>query len=345
MANLKKTIINDTGFLRVPVGTTAQRPASLGVAMVRWNTDEGYLELYDGADWVEVKTSGGGLYDFTSATFTSGGTTGRNGPALTAARTGLTGTGTDAWKNNTEFFNTTNGIQLWTVPADGTYRIEAWGAQGADGGSGATGLGGSGARMRGDFALTKGEVFRIVVGQQGITQTNGWGGGGGGGGTFVWNPNSLSQPLIAAGGGGCGGINSINQQDGITVQTGGNGSNNGGAGGTGGNASQSSGICGGGGGQGWFGGPSYHCGGSFTWQPLYTNPDGHLATGTVTGGFGGGGGSWGGGGGGGGWSGGGSAGWANSGFGGGGGSFNSGTNQSNSSGVRSGPGQVQVTLL
>ena len=56
---------------------------------------------------------GAGLYAFVSATFTTGGNTGPDGPSLTTARSGLTTTGApDSWKNNTSFFNTSNGIQV-----------------------------------------------------------------------------------------------------------------------------------------------------------------------------------------------------------------------------------------
>jgi len=37
MATLKNTTINDTGFLQLPVGTTAQRPTA-ATGMVRWNS-------------------------------------------------------------------------------------------------------------------------------------------------------------------------------------------------------------------------------------------------------------------------------------------------------------------
>ena len=342
MATLKNTTISDTGFLKIATGTTAQRPSSPVLGDFRYNTEEELFEVYDGAEWVGAG-GGGSLYDFSSATFTPGGANFEDGPSLTQARNGITGG--DAFKNDTQFFNTSSGQMIWVVPKDGTYRIECWGGQGGGPCTRQGTQGGLGARMRGDFNLTSGQTLRLVVGQQGERQTNGWGGGGGGGGSFVWDPNSLSQPLIAAGGGGSSGQSSNGQQDGRTGATGGTGSNGGGAGGTNGNCSASSGQCGGGGGQGWNGGGSYHCGGNFTWPALYNNSRGHVATGNVGGGFGGGGGSWGGGGGGGGWSGGGSGGWAYSGFGGGGGSINSGSNQSNSSGVNSTTGQIKITLL
>jgi len=290
-----------------------------------------------------------GLYAFTSATFSPGGATFKTGPSLAQARTGLTGTGVDTWKNNTSYFNVTaTGIQIWVVPTTGSYTIDCYGAQGADGGSGSTGEGGYGARIRGTFSLTQGEELRLVVGQRGWTQNNGWGGGTGGGGTFVWRPASTATPLIAAGGGGGGGIGDLTQSGGQTGQNGSNGQHSGGgAGGTGGNASASQGTCGGGGGQGWNGGTSYHCGGNFTWVALHVNPTGFTSGGHDAngGGFGGGAGSYGGSGGGGGYSGGGSGGWSNAGRGGGGGSFNAGTNPLATAATRTGEGLIIITLL
>jgi hypothetical protein len=164
--------------------------------------------------------SGGGpaLYPFTDATFSPGSATNRNGPSLTQARAGLTGSGTDAWKTDTSFFNTSNGIQLWTVPQTGVYRIEAWGAQGGAGGSR---TGGNGARMRGDITLQSGEIIYIVVGQEGQSSTYS---GGGGGGTFVWRTSldnySLSDALIVAGGGSGGNSSSNNGIAAVTEQLG-----------------------------------------------------------------------------------------------------------------------------
>ena len=47
MATLKNTTIDDTGFIKLPVGTTAQRPASPVAGMVRYNTDIKNVEYYD----------------------------------------------------------------------------------------------------------------------------------------------------------------------------------------------------------------------------------------------------------------------------------------------------------
>ncbi len=94
---------------------------------------------------------------------------------------------------------TTNGIQEWTVPQTGTYIIEAFGASG--GGDGQSLPGGRGARMKGNFNLTKGEKIKILVGQQGGQHGGGHGNenGGGGGAFVVKNDNT---PLVIAGGGG-----------------------------------------------------------------------------------------------------------------------------------------------
>lgn len=245
---------------------------------------------------------------------------------------------------NLTFNNTSTGytgtIQSWTVPATGTYTIEACGAQ-----SGTAGA--LGARMRGDIVLNTGEVIRILVGQAGTFSGNE---SGGGGGTFVVKQVG-NVPLVIAGGGG--GSSYYGAGTGGTTGTSGLAGNNGGSpGGTNGNGGSFSGSNGSGGGglltNGTGGGWSSGC----PWPGLaYVNGGNGGANGSCSGtpsgaygGFGGGGsthGNWLAGPGGGGYSGGGSG---SSGYGGGGGgSYNAGTNQSNSAGVRSGHGLVTIT--
>lgn len=91
-------------------------------------------------------------------------------------------------------------ILEWTVPFTGTYTIEA---KGAKGGQRPMGMytGGYGALIRGDFRLVKGEVLRILVGQQGTYPNSSNTGCGGGGGSFVVKRQG-TELLIAAGGGG-----------------------------------------------------------------------------------------------------------------------------------------------
>jgi len=203
MANLKKTTIDDTGFLQIPRGTTAERPSTPAVGMMRWNTDEGFVEVYNGEGWTSI---GGAaetaIYAFTEATFTSNGLQGRTGPSLSQARAGLSGPETSQWKNNSEFFNTSNGIQLWTVPETATYSIEAVGA-----GAYSYREGGYGCRLRGTFELDGGETIQILVGQQPTSGGEG-NNGGAAGGTFVTrDPHNTNESILIIAGGGGGGHN------------------------------------------------------------------------------------------------------------------------------------------
>lgn len=91
------------------------------------------------------------------------------------------------------------GIQSFTLPATGTWRITAVGAEGGDGQTSAV-LGGRGASVTAEFSLSAGDVVRIAVGQMG--QDGGDAGGGGGGGSYVALADNT--PLIVAGGGGGG---------------------------------------------------------------------------------------------------------------------------------------------
>jgi len=58
MATLQSTTIDDTGFIQLPPGTTAQRPASPQAGMARYNTTIGRAEIYNGTAWVEMTPTG-----------------------------------------------------------------------------------------------------------------------------------------------------------------------------------------------------------------------------------------------------------------------------------------------
>lgn len=234
-----------------------------------------------------------------------------------------------------------NGIQFWTVPATGIYRIEVKGAQG--GGQAPTKFGGKGASMQGDFNLTAGTVLKILVGQEG---SSGFGCYGGGGGSFV--SDTLNNPLIIAGGGG--GAGGLMGGNGIDASVGINGTAGavGGAGGLNGNGGYAVNTNGG------SGGGFYSDGnGTFYIPQCSTAVGSSFVNGGkggqfdfwLPGGFGGGGSGWdgnGNGGGGGGYSGGGTSGTSYS-PGGGGGSYNIGSNQINTTGANSGNGKIIIT--
>jgi hypothetical protein len=165
-----------------------------------------------------------GLYSFTSFTFTTGGITGRTGPSKAQLLSSYD-TATYSWLNNTDYFNMlTNGIQLWTVPTTGTYRIVAKGAQGTPTSGTA---GGRGAIIQGDFSLTQGEKIQILVGQTAsYAAVRLYRSSAGGGGTFVVKytgiTNVVNDILVIAGGGGGTGSSPIDSQaDAQTGTTGG----------------------------------------------------------------------------------------------------------------------------
>ncbi len=279
---------------------------------------------------------------FKTVTFTTCGKSGRLGPSQGQCNNTY-GAGNYLQGKVT----VSNGIQSFKVPYNGMFRIEAWGAQGGSTGGGA---GGKGARMRGDYALTAGDVLWILVGQAGTGQQS----SGGGGGSFVARGANYAtaKPLVVAGGGGGGRSTSYSGpgRPGNTTTSGTAGKYAGGTNGNGGK--RMNGPSGGFAGGGFYtdgqqGGAKGKSGLSFTHGGVGGIKQDNGANRCADGGFGGGGGgmhnSNQGSGGGGGYSGGGAGhdaggpGWA-----GGGGSFNGGANKSNSEGVQTGHGKVTI---
>lgn len=270
------------------------------------------------------------IFLFESSTFTPGGATGYSGPSLSQAISGISSTIDDSWKNNTSYFNTSNGIQLFTVPATGLYNIEAWGA-------GATARnGGSGAKISGDFNLISGETIRILVGQKPYPFNSS--AGGGAGGTFVTrSPHNTNESILVVAGGGGGGHNGSASNDEASIGTSGRDATTGQSGGANGNGGTS--------GAGGAGGGFFTNENSGYYGQAYVNGGLGSSRSGGNGGFGGGGGhgnSHGGGGGG--YSGGGGSNGSPY-HGGGGGSYNNGSNQVNQEVVSSADGKVIITRL
>lgn len=128
----------------------------------------------------------------TAETFTTCGATGAFGPDQAACDAAYIGTELEG------LVTVTNGIQEWTVPTTGMYKITAVGAQGAS--ADVSYVGGLGAKISGEFELIAGETLQIVVGQQGLGEDS-VSNGGGGGGSFVVDAADVSM-IIAGGGGG-----------------------------------------------------------------------------------------------------------------------------------------------
>ena len=63
MANLDSLTISDSGYLGLPSGSTAYRPVSPSSGYMRFNTDFGLIEVFDGSNWREINSGnvlGGG---------------------------------------------------------------------------------------------------------------------------------------------------------------------------------------------------------------------------------------------------------------------------------------------
>lgn len=54
MAELDKTQINSTGFLKLPAGSASQRPNNPETGMIRYNTDDNKVEIFDGSEWITI---------------------------------------------------------------------------------------------------------------------------------------------------------------------------------------------------------------------------------------------------------------------------------------------------
>jgi hypothetical protein len=253
-----------------------------------------------------------------------------------------------------------DGIQYWTVPFSGSYRIEVYGAQGGYNSSQGY-AGGRGAKMSGIISLVEGAQLKILVGQEGSGND---GSPSGGGGSFV--STTGDEPLIVAGGGGGAGYHYDYSYVDATTDTAGNrgynpsrpGSSSGEApGGTGGDGGSAGRLTPGGGGFYSSGSSTGADGGASIPGPgisyLLGGSGGdsattHTCSGSWTsapGGFGGGGGAgYAAAGAGGGYSGGGGSDGCDPGSGGGGGSYNSGTDPDNESGFNQGDGRVEISL-
>ncbi len=251
-------------------------------------------------------------------------------------------------------FNYTDLIETYTVPAGCTsIKIECWGASGS-GDDGATG--GLGAYMSGEFVVTPGQQFKVLVGEMGVADPDpGTNSAGGGGGSYVTDMSDVPV-IIAGGGGGVDGLPTDGNEHAPVTNDGFDGyspssPSNYGVGGVAGNGATNgpgTPCAGNGGGLLTDGAPEFCCSDSQYGIAFVNGGTGGTGGGCGTaspGGFGGGGsgGNWGAGGGGG-YSGGG-ANYHAGGNGGGGGSYNAGTAQINIAGDHTGDGVIVFTVL
>lgn len=204
--------IGGTGYVSLPVGTTAQRPATVAQTttpgMIRFNNTTYKYEGWGTSNWVDLSIADPPvLYSFTTHTFTHCNGDSRYGPQLSDA---ISTYGNISPWNDTSLFNiTTRGFQLWTVPKTGTYRITAYGAKGGEessSGGSYSNTPGLGAYIRADFALTINTQVVFIVGQTPPQSTGNYRSGSGGGATWVLKPGAYTNNddvyMVAGGGGG-----------------------------------------------------------------------------------------------------------------------------------------------
>lgn len=144
------------------------------------------------------------LYPFNYITFNNSyGSSNAYGPSYSNLITNYSSNG--SWIFNLDFFNSYNGIQQFTIPQSGYYKITTAGASG--GSSYTENNYGKGIICTNIKYLNTNDILNILVGQKGgkgsyIKRNNDHdlhGQGGGGGGTFV----ALSNiPILISGGGG-----------------------------------------------------------------------------------------------------------------------------------------------
>ena len=202
------------------------------------------------------------LYSFTSFTFTTADTAGPLGPSKTRLLSHYDNS-TYSWLDDANYFDTltqanlngisNHGVQVWTVPINGTYRFNVHGSVGTPCRQGSDyAVGGRGAIMTGDIALLKDQKILIACGQvanfklgvawdavtssveqdhghsnfsptpsagspQATSSAEGWTGGAGASWVAEFDDSDsadIGTPLIVAGGGG-----TVRAQNGLSGAT------------------------------------------------------------------------------------------------------------------------------
>jgi hypothetical protein len=245
----QNVVCNSTGAFTIPVGTTAQRPASPQVGQMRYNTTLSQYEFYDGTNWANVPVTN----NYSIEMFAWGGGGGGAGNSgYGAGGGGGAANGTMAVTPSTAFAVVVGGGGSSQGPGAGPGTAPA----GGGGTAGSSGYGGQGGGYSGIFSTSASQAnARLIAGGGGGAGydgssaqggpgggTNGVAGTGGGAGSGGTQSGSSGYPAGTALQGG-----SPNTPDGGGGGGGGGGYYGGGAGGNGTPTDSS-----GGGGSGYF---------------------------------------------------------------------------------------------
>lgn len=177
MSNIKNTTINDTSFLNLPAGSTAQRPGSTAPGQLRFNTTTNSVEMYSNTSsgWKalepnNVVATGGIIYD----------------------------ADVDGTTYRVHVFNdTVGGTFTVSQPGEVEYLIVAGGGGGGDTSAGG---GGAGGLVTGFTEVDEGS-YSIVIGDGG-TPTSAYSSGTSGDGGFQGGDSSAFGLTGIGGGGG-----------------------------------------------------------------------------------------------------------------------------------------------
>jgi len=160
-------VFNSTGSIKIPIGTTAQRPASPANGMVRYNTTESEYEVYKGNAWFILDSSG---YTYTADFLVIAGGGGGSGTSL-AGGGGAGGYRTSAGTSG----GGASAESALTFVGGTTYTITV----GAGGSGGASGSNGGNSLISGSGLAT----ITSIGGGSGSNNASAGASGGSGGGS------------------------------------------------------------------------------------------------------------------------------------------------------------------
>jgi hypothetical protein len=113
-----RTIFSNTGAVKIPVGTTVQRPATPATGDLRFNTTTTKLEFYNGSSWIsfnEVNTGTYSLYEIFVQNFQSSTT-------ITNVSSSFSKPSNEIWEFEVDYYPTYDS-------GDYTYIFKAGGAR------------------------------------------------------------------------------------------------------------------------------------------------------------------------------------------------------------------------
>lgn len=206
-ANISDKANTSTGSLIIPVGTTAQRPASGIAGMIRYNTTTGKSEYYTGTAWQDFNYLG--VTSSVEYLVVAGGAGGGDGTAGG-------GGGAGGYRTATGLSVTAGSSITVTVGAGGS---GVYGATSSRGGSGSNSVFGSITSTGGGGGGAEGNATGVAGGSGGGGAYAGSGGSGTGGQGYAGGTGTSGASKWSGGGGG--GASAVGANAGSTA--GGNG--------------------------------------------------------------------------------------------------------------------------